>query len=311
MEYRKLMAFGNSSFIMSLPKAWVEKNRLKKGDVLMLEQKPNELIISSKDESERKRVNEITVNPEGKTDEEFKTEIVSVYVNNFDLITVVNVKDPDTVKELFRSLVGMEIVEETSTKIVAKDLLDIQEVSLEHVIRRVDIIIRSMLIDAVDLDVKNVDSILGRDKEVNRLSLLGFRTARAATENPRLLKLFNTTYWNVLLSKQVITYLERYADQIKRILRTVKNDKIDKKLRVDIIKLMKTSNENYIQVMKLYYGKDRQGAIKAETDIRGLLKECDILLRKYPNVTVSKLIEYFQHMVGSMKGVLRNVMEQE
>ena len=48
MEYRKLMAFGNSSFIVSVPKAWVEKNRLKKGDVLMVEQKPNELILAPK-----------------------------------------------------------------------------------------------------------------------------------------------------------------------------------------------------------------------------------------------------------------------
>src|SRR3990167_8755448 len=180
MEFRKLMAFGNSSFIVSVPKAWVEKNRLKKGDVLIVEQKPNEIILSAKDEGERRKFNEVTVNPDGKTFDEFKTEITSLYVNNYDIITVVNVKDPAAVKEIFRYLVGMEVVEETASKIVAKDLLDIQEVSLENIVRRVDIIIRSMMTDCMELNPENAESVIGRDKEVNRLSLLGFRTARAA-----------------------------------------------------------------------------------------------------------------------------------
>ena len=311
MEFRKLMAFGNSSYIISVPKAWIEKNRLKKGDVLLVEQKPNELIISSKDASERRKINEITINPEGKTFEEFKTEIISLYVNNYDVITVVNVKNSDTVKDIFRSLVGMEVVEETATKIVAKDLLNIQEVSLDNVIRRMDIIIRSMLSDSIELDVANADSVVGRDKEVNRLSLLGFRTAKAATDNPRLLKLFNTTYWNVLIAKQVITYLERFADQIKRIIRTAKDEKIDKKERNDLLKLIKSVNDNYIMVMKIFYEKKKQEAFKAETTTRALLKDYDTILRKYPKVSIVRFIEYFQHTIGSMKGILRTVMEYE
>ena len=311
MEFRKLMAFGNSSYIVSIPKAWIEKNRLKKGDVLLVEQKPNELVISSKDPSERRKINEVTINPEGKTFEEFKTEIISLYVNNYDIITVVNVKDADAIKDILRNLVGMEIIEETATKIVAKDLLDIKEVSLENVMRRIDIIIRSMLSDSIELNVENANSVVGRDKEINRLSLLGFRTAKAATDNPRLLKLFNTTYWNVLIAKQVITYLERFADQIKRIIRTAKEEKIDKKAHADLLKLLKSVNENYLMVMKILYAKDRQAAIKAETKTRSLLKDCDAILRKYPNVSIVRFIEYFQHTVGAMKGVLRTVMEYE
>ncbi len=309
MDFRKLMAFGNSSFIVSVPKAWIEKNRLKKGDVLLVEQKPNELILSAKDISERKKLNEVTVNPEGKSVDEFKTEVVSLYVNNYDIITVVNVTDSATVKDIFRNLVGMEIVEETATKIVAKDLLDIQEVSLENVIRRIDIIIRSMLTDSVGLDFNNAESVLGRDKEVNRLSLLGFRTARAATDNPRLLKLFNTSYWNVMLSKNVIASLERFADQVKRLLRASKS--LDKGLKEDALKIMKTISENYSQVMKVYYEKDRQAAFKMETKVRLVLKDCRRLIEKHPNVNSAIMTEYFEHSVGSMKGVLRVIMEYE
>lgn len=311
MEFRKLMAFGNSSYIVTVPKAWVQKNRLNKGDMLLIEQKPTELIISSKDESERRKINRVTVNPEGKTDEEFKTEITSLYVNNYDVIAVINVKDPNQVKAIFRNLAGMEIVEETVTKIVAKDLLDVQEVSLDNVIRRIDLMALSMLLDSAQLDLKNCDSVVGRDVEVNRLSLLGFRAARAATDNPRLLKLFDTTYWNVMLAKQTIGYLERFADQVKRIIRTAKETEVDGKLKIGVLKLIEKLICNYKAVMKIYHEKNREAAFKAETMIRAMFKDCHMLLQHNPNVTAAKFVEYFEYAVGSMKGILRIVMECE
>ena len=45
MEFRKLMAFGNSSFVVSVPKAWVEKNRLKKGDVLVVDERDRKSVV--------------------------------------------------------------------------------------------------------------------------------------------------------------------------------------------------------------------------------------------------------------------------
>jgi phosphate uptake regulator len=205
----------------------------------------------------------------------------------------------------------MEIIEETATKIVAKDLLDIQEISLDNIVRRIDIITRSMLADAATLDPKNAESIMGRDKEVNRLSLLGFRTARAATDNPRLLKLFNTNYWNVMIAKQVITYLERFADQVKRVMRTAATEKLDAKLRTELLRMIKAFSERYLAIMKIYYEKNKAASFKAETAARALLKDCESLIKNHHSVTVAKLVEYFQHMVGSMKGILRNVMEQD
>jgi phosphate uptake regulator len=304
------MAFGNSSFIVSVPKAWVEKNRLKKGDTLMVEEKPNELILSSSDNSERKKVNETSISAEGKSAEELKTEITSFYINNFDIITVIKAKDNDQVKEMLRSLVGMEIVEETTSKVVAKDLLDIKEVSLDNIIRRIDIITRSMLIDASELDDKNAESVYSRDKEVNRLSLLGFRTAKAATDNPRLLKLFNTTYWDVMLAKQVITSLERFADQIKRILR-VPQKGFDKATKDEFITLLKHINDNYLKVMKLYYEQKKDATFKAETETRALLKDCNAILQKHPSIEVVRVIELVKYMIVSMTGILRTIMEKE
>ena len=163
-EFRKLMAFGNSSYVVSVPKAWVEKNRLKKGDVLVVDERPNELTFASKDSSERRQVREAAINASGKGIQEIKTEITALYINNFDIIMVTEVgaaaKD---IKNVFHGLVGMEIVEETTTKIVAKDMLDIKEVSMSNVVRRVDIILRSMLEDSMAFSGTEAESVYERD----------------------------------------------------------------------------------------------------------------------------------------------------
>ena len=114
-----------------------------------------------------------------------------------------------------------------------------------------------------------------------------------------------------MLAKQIITYLERFADQIKRIVRTLKKEKFDKKVYGEIMKLLKSVSENYGAVMKIFYEKDKQSAFKAETTTRALLKDCDALMERYPNFLVARTIEYFRHSVGSMKGILRSIMEYE
>lgn len=311
-EFRKLMAFGNSSFVVSVPKDWVEKNRLKKGDVLVVDERPNELTFASKDSSERRQVREAAISAAGKGIQEIKTEITALYINNFDVITVTEVgaaaKD---VKNIFHGLVGMEIVDETTTKVVAKDMLDIKEVSMSNVVRRVDIILRSMLEDSVGFSGAEAESVYERDKEVNRLTLLGFRTARAAANNPRLLRLFETTYWNIMVSKQILSHLERFGDQIKRILRFGKENSREVARLRGFRELYSAIIKHYEAVMKIYYNRDKSQAFRTETNSKTLLKECDRLLVKYNSVAAARMIEYFKYMIISVSGVLRTSMEQE
>ncbi|MBS3134491.1 AbrB/MazE/SpoVT family DNA-binding domain-containing protein, partial [Candidatus Woesearchaeota archaeon] len=45
MEHRNLIKFGNSSFVISLPKDWIDRNKLKKGDAIFIEQNGSENLI--------------------------------------------------------------------------------------------------------------------------------------------------------------------------------------------------------------------------------------------------------------------------
>ena len=55
MDYRRLISFGKSSFVVSLPKGWVVQNKLKKGDLIYFEESgPNLVLTSNADTSENK-----------------------------------------------------------------------------------------------------------------------------------------------------------------------------------------------------------------------------------------------------------------
>ena len=47
MDVRKLISFGKGSYIISMPKTWVEKNKLKKGDFISVSDDGFELVLSA------------------------------------------------------------------------------------------------------------------------------------------------------------------------------------------------------------------------------------------------------------------------
>ena len=47
MEYRKVIGFGKGSYVISLPKGWALKNKLKKGSTLSVETGANSMVVST------------------------------------------------------------------------------------------------------------------------------------------------------------------------------------------------------------------------------------------------------------------------
>ncbi|MCX6707491.1 MAG: phosphate uptake regulator PhoU, partial [Candidatus Woesearchaeota archaeon] len=81
-----------------------------------------------------------------------------------------------SIKLILRNLTGIEIIQQDSERIIAKDLLNINEISIETLIRRMDNITRSMLTDSISCLRKDIyEEIYERDMEVNRLLYLAYR----------------------------------------------------------------------------------------------------------------------------------------
>src|SRR3989338_1488403 len=88
MEYRKLISFGKSSYVVSLPKTLVIQNKLKKGDLIYFDENGANLILKKNDTSLSNPEKEIVINIDGKSDERLQREVNAAYVLNNRKITL-------------------------------------------------------------------------------------------------------------------------------------------------------------------------------------------------------------------------------
>lgn len=113
METRKLISFGTSSFVISVPKSWVRKNMLKKGDLLHIEDKKDELTIYPSHAIKREEPKRILIEVDNKQLNLIKTEIVSAYLNNYDILDIAGrtlEEMAPAIKNILRNLTGIEII---------------------------------------------------------------------------------------------------------------------------------------------------------------------------------------------------------
>jgi phosphate uptake regulator len=285
MDYRKLMGFSKGSYIVTMPKSWIERNKLKKGDTLSIEEGQNELVFhaSQKDPTRKEKI--ISIERGKKKIQVIKAEIVSAYLNNYNTIEVrANdiVEETPIIKEIIRNLSGMEIIEQTSSKIVAQDLIDVNGISIQNIIRRMDVITRSLMDELILCIEGKFDSkrVLQGDLDVNRLYFLGYRVIKNIMDNPHLLRKLNLDVWEVANHRSVIIRIEEIADTQKRISRLVSNALLKDEVLEGIKDICGDIRKSYNDAMKAFYTKDRNLALDIEVGHRNLILKCNRFLEE-------------------------------
>ena len=257
MEYRKLISFGKSSFVISLPKAWINKHKLVKGNLLYLQESETDLIISPKDREEAED-REATINVDGKTMLQITREINAAYIENNRRIILMGKQLEEKSKDLLveiRQLIALEVMEFDSKKIVTKDFLNMNKISIIELIKKIDIIIRSMISDCGKcFDSKSSDHIELRDLDVNRLSFLVFRAIRYGYRHQSLMLKSHNLRAIDLLNHYLLTFhLENIADEAKRISRAMVKVDLKGKEKDDFLALLTQAEELYIHNIKSFY----------------------------------------------------------
>ncbi len=278
MEFRKLISFGKGSFVVSLPKDWVEQNKLKKGALLSLDKTSRSVVVSTDFSEREEEKTAITIAADDKSIEQLQAEIVTAYLSNYDIIEVIARRfegKEEKIKEIVMNLAGLEILEQTATKITAKYLLDIKEISLDSLIRRIDNITRSLILDAIQCvdGACNYKSIKQRDADVNRLNFLIHRTVRKAVTQQR-------DPWNLFWFMRISRKLERIADTQKRIAKDLENLKLSEGFAAEMKEAYGHIYDSYLKVMKSYYETDKNAALEIELSHKQRTMECDQLLSK-------------------------------
>ena len=184
MEFRKIQFTGLSSYIISLPKKWVKEHNLKQGDTVPLTINPDGSITifpsEPKDVSEKKV---LALSEEFSPDMAIRL-VISAYIQGYDVLEIrlpgempiYKVK----IRKVLQSLPGVEIILDEPMRIVAKSLLDEDEVNLAELLWRIRSIILSMLGD-LELLIGTGDGEIRRDmndleNELDRFYFLIVRT---------------------------------------------------------------------------------------------------------------------------------------
>lgn len=230
-DLRKIQVTGGSTYIVSLPRNWIDHVGLKKGSVVSLTQNSDlSLNIRSRNmvSPERGKKVVITINQLAKP-ESVVRYLVTSYIKGYNLIQVRSEEkriDPETrfaIKDFARKkLVGAEILSDVPNELTLQILLSYSELSVKDALKRMSIIATSMHVDAVQtLYAENpriAKEIINMDDEVDRFSFYIIRLLNVAMMDPLVLKESGIGTSQQCLGYRLITKsIERMADHATNI----------------------------------------------------------------------------------------------
>ncbi len=178
METRKVQRTGKSTFIVSLPKGWATKNGIEAGSIIYINQSDNGSLTLTPDRSERDLTMRLDIG--SKAGDPLVRDLIACYLSGFRTIEVtsshMSSAQKKDVHQLVQKLIGPEILEETSNKVLIQDLLSSEELQAERALRRIKTVVKSMIQDAMLALVENNKElaldVIQRDDDVDRLNLL-------------------------------------------------------------------------------------------------------------------------------------------
>jgi phosphate uptake regulator len=137
MEPRKIIKFGNSSHVITIPQEWLELNNLKKGDSLNVIEKPESLLVTLQTEKKEKKAK---ISIDNKPLKLFNKELLSYYLKNYRIIEIYGHEIHERLDEITRfkeKISSVEITEIAKEKIVLRDLTSPQELDLHQLIKEI------------------------------------------------------------------------------------------------------------------------------------------------------------------------------
>lgn len=266
MEQRKLIKLGNSSFAIALPKEWIEKSGLKKGEDIFIERNGGgELIISSK----FKKLNGDSVKVLDFSDINDKNmirrELSTAYVQDYSNLEIKGLKDKEKraqVKEHASYLMGLEIIENDEDSITIKDFFDLSEVNIKNFVRRIDNNLREMLsgvetgINTGKLSQKQISEIQESDDDINKFNLLINKLLIKGMKNPSVLNILKTDITELFNDWWVVYNLEHVGDEIKKISRILKQEIKTEKTK-EVKDAISKIRQTYEDTLASYYKRDK------------------------------------------------------
>lgn len=246
-EIRKVQKTGGSTYIISLPKHWVEENRISPGDGLVVKRREDSTLqIFPPTVQEEKKAVEATIKI-SQSDDPYKLarKVVSLYLVGYQVIHMIaegrlSQQQRDVIKSYVREkLVGAELIADSPSEMTIQVLLSYPELSVKDALRRMFFIASSMQKDAISalesLDRNTAEEVIRLDNEVDRFSMYVIRQIKLAVQDPRSIKEIGLRNARDCLGyRLIVKSVERIADHAALIAERVKL--INKPLEKDVLR---------------------------------------------------------------------------
>ncbi len=315
-ESRKIQQTPTGTFFVCLPKDWAIKNGLKKGASVSLDvTSDGKLLVDTQAAVEpTPKVTSLNVGPY------LGREIIGRYLLGYDCIDILAKDRIDSsirkvVKLTASSLAGLEIVEETISKISLQTLMQQPSGFIpEKILQRNYAIVAGMIRDAANSfiygDVELAKNVIERDAESNKLYFLLVRILRTIIQNPRLSEKLRITSIECLDYRLAASLIEGIGDACVQVaaktiaLNGLKLPGDQQKLLIDLQTICYEAHE---QALKSFVNKDialaenvrnLRGKIdETSTIIETVAKEASVDLMPQILATVSLLRQIYEHSV--------------
>jgi len=236
LGYRRVQCAGRGSYIISLPKEWVQQMGLERGNEIDFSvQSDSSLILvprklREKSEAGNVRLKEYFINVDPKDEKESTFRMIrALYAIGADVIRIHFKSKEDAAKRKAENMdfarstfLGSEVIDETPDEITLQILIRHSEFPIEKAVRRMAIVALSANKDAIDT-LKNrnqvlPESVIKGHNDVNRLGLYVVRQLKYGIERNLFRELGFETPKEFLLYRIAVNEIQNIAEDALNII---------------------------------------------------------------------------------------------
>lgn len=284
MDFRKLISFGKSSFVISLPKDWLAKNNLKKGSLIRVHKDQKKIILTANIDNE-KSIKKISIDISGLDRTTIIYYIQNLYKIGYDEIKI-NFSNPiaphfrlkddkkiiSILHEVTNRLTGFEIIEQKENYCILKELSEISPNDFEIVMRRIFLLMVDASNDLLN-GIKSDNRILieSIEEKHETISKFIFYSQRYLNKIG-----YKKSHNQTILLFHMITNMDKIVDVIKYAARNyLKLNKEMNPKAIDVIKKIDDSIRMYYEYFYKYDVKKISNLYKNRDDAKSLMHDIE------------------------------------
>ncbi|MEM2121843.1 MAG: AbrB/MazE/SpoVT family DNA-binding domain-containing protein [Candidatus Woesearchaeota archaeon] len=253
---RKVIQLAGKTSVISLPKKWVEKYKISKGDELEIEEKANKIIISTRkavniDSTEiditdmPKQLIEVCIKGAYKAGyEEIKLKFKNTETKDLKLKT--NVSVYSVIRAQVDKLVGIEIISSSENHCIIKEITTTSEKEFDNLLRRIFLLILEMGEESFNA-VKELKKIDLYDKH-DTIEKLIYYCLRLLAKYGYYDYKKTTLLYNYLTQLEEIIHVYRYL--------TKEFFYFNKKVKKEVLELFSDTNKTFRLAYEIFYSYD-------------------------------------------------------